>query len=96
MHHSVQQQKDLQQLISNGAVIVDVRTRMEYNMGHIHGSLNIPLPELPEEIARLDKNSTIITCCASGMRSETAKSFLQANGFSSVHNGGGWLSLLNI
>ena len=40
-----------------------------------------------------DKNKTIITCCASGMRSASAKSILKSNGYTSVHNGGGWSSL---
>jgi rhodanese-related sulfurtransferase len=42
-----------------------------------------------------DKNKPIITCCASGMRSASAKSILVANGFTQVHNGGGWNSLQN-
>ncbi|MBL0068394.1 MAG: rhodanese-like domain-containing protein [Chitinophagaceae bacterium] len=40
-----------------------------------------------------DKNKTIITCCASGMRSASAKNILQAAGYLNVHNGGGWYSL---
>jgi rhodanese-related sulfurtransferase len=42
-----------------------------------------------------DKNKTIITCCASGMRSASAKSILQSNGYTTVYNGGGWSSLQN-
>ena len=42
-----------------------------------------------------DKNKPIITCCASGMRSASAKSILKSNGFSQVYNGGGWSSLRN-
>jgi rhodanese-related sulfurtransferase len=42
-----------------------------------------------------DKNKTIITCCASGMRSATAKGILQSNGYVNVYNGGGWNSLQN-
>jgi rhodanese-related sulfurtransferase len=42
-----------------------------------------------------DKNQPIITCCASGMRSASAKSILQSNGFTQVYNGGGWSSLQN-
>jgi phage shock protein E len=37
---------DFRELIKNGAVIVDVRTKSEYASGHIRGSINIPLNNL--------------------------------------------------
>ncbi|MFN6083407.1 MAG: rhodanese-like domain-containing protein, partial [Fluviicola sp.] len=40
-------------------------------------------------------DKTIITCCASGMRSASAKSLLKSSGYAEVHNGGGWMSLRN-
>lgn len=84
---------DLAELVKKGAVIVDVRTKGEYASGHIKGSINIPLDQLPNRLSQLKKDSTIITCCASGMRSSSAKSILKSNGFADVHNGGGWGSL---
>lgn len=82
------------ELIKNGAVVVDVRTRSEYAGGHVKGSVNIPLDQLSANLYRLkDKNKPIITCCASGMRSASAKSYLRSQGYSEVHNGGSWLSL---
>jgi rhodanese-related sulfurtransferase len=50
----------------------------------------MPLNELSNHIAKLKKDSVIITCCASGMRS-FAKNILKSNGFTSVYNGGGEL-----
>ena len=51
------------------------------------------------ELNKITKNikpeTTVITCCASGMRSSAAKSQLKAMGFSNVFNGGGWYSLNN-
>lgn len=79
--------------IANGAVIVDVRTREEYRAGHLKNSINIPLNELHNNLSKINKSKPIITCCASGMRSASAKSILKSNGFSEVHNGGGWTSL---
>lgn len=82
------------ELIKNGAIIVDVRTKGEYSSGHIKGSINIPLDVLGSSLSKFkDKNQTIITCCASGMRSASAKGILQSNGYQSVYNGGGWSSL---
>jgi rhodanese-related sulfurtransferase len=48
---------------------------------------------LPNQYSKLKKDETIITCCASGMRSASAKSLLQSKGFLKVYNGGGWSSL---
>jgi rhodanese-related sulfurtransferase len=85
---------DLTQLIKQGAVILDVRSKSEYASGHIRGSINISVDALNNNLDKLkDKNKPIITCCASGMRSAAAKSILKSNGFKEVHNGGGWLSL---
>ncbi len=83
---------DYAQLMDNGAVIIDVRSAGEYRGGHIPGSKNIPLQNLSGHIAKLDKKKPIITCCASGMRSGSAKSMLKAKGFE-VYNGGSWMSL---
>lgn len=85
---------DLAVLAKDGAVILDVRSSSEYTGGHIRGSINIPVNKLPDNLHKLkDKNKPIITCCASGMRSASAKGILKANGFTNVHNGGGWQSL---
>lgn len=79
------------QLVKEGAIILDVRTSGEFSTGHIKGSVNIPVNSLAHNLTKLKaKNKTIITCCASGMRSASAKSILQSNGFSNVHNGGSW------
>ncbi len=86
---------DYRELLKNGATIVDVRSKGEYQGGHIKGSINIPLDNLNSSLAKLKKDKTIIICCASGMRSASAKSILQSKGFSTVHNGGGWISLQN-
>lgn len=84
---------DFKELVKNGAQIIDVRTRGEYASGHVKGSINIPLNELSSGIKKLKKDKPIITCCASGMRSSSAKATLLSLGFTEVHNGGGWMSL---
>jgi phage shock protein E len=84
---------DLQEVISNGAVILDVRTKGEFQSGHIKNSINIPIDNLPQNIKKLNKNKPIITCCASGARSASARRILKSNGFEQVYNGGSWYSL---
>ncbi len=85
---------DYAQMIKNGAVILDVRSKGEFESGHIKGAINIPVDQLRNNLNKLkDKNKAIITCCASGMRSASAKGILKSEGYLEVHNGGGWASL---
>lgn len=85
---------DYAQLVKDGAIIVDVRSKGEFDGGHINGSINIPVDSIANNLNKLkDKNKTIITCCASGMRSAVAKNTLKSNGYAQVYNGGGWSSL---
>ncbi len=84
---------DYAELIKQGALILDVRSPGEFKQGHIKNALNTPLPELSKHISKIDNDRIIITCCASGIRSASAKSILKSNGFTNVHNGGGWSSL---
>ncbi|MFV0606216.1 MAG: rhodanese-like domain-containing protein [Niabella sp.] len=86
---------DLKEMVKNGAQIIDVRTKGEYQGGHIKGSVNIPLQGLSGSLSKIKKDKPVITCCASGMRSASAKSILKSNGFTEVYNGGGWMSLQN-
>jgi phage shock protein E len=84
---------NLQEVISNGAVILDVRTKTEFQSGHIRNSINIPIDNLQQNIKKLNRNKPIITCCASGSRSAFARRMLKSNGFDQVYNGGAWYSL---
>jgi len=84
---------DLAEVLSRGGVIVDVRTQGEFASGHLKNSVNIPLNALASQMAKLKKDKPVITCCASGMRSASARATLLSNGFSEVYNGGSWLSL---
>tara|TARA_X000000368_G_scaffold253907_1_gene200681 strand:- start:155 stop:505 length:351 start_codon:yes stop_codon:yes gene_type:complete len=85
---------DYKTMISNGGIIIDVRSEGEFYSGHIENSLNIPLGELSSKMDQFkDKNQPIITCCASGMRSAGAAKILSAKGYTNVVNGGGWSSL---
>jgi phage shock protein E len=87
------QSVDFKQLKQQGAVIIDVRSPGEFKGGHIQGAINIPLQSIQSSLNKIPKGKPIITCCASGMRSSSAKSILKSAGYSDVHNGGGWTSL---
>ncbi|HPF12016.1 MAG TPA: rhodanese-like domain-containing protein [Flavobacteriaceae bacterium] len=78
---------------NRGAIILDVRTKGEYQGGAIPGSKNIPLQQLSVRVQDVKKwNKPVITCCASGMRSASAAAILRSNGIEAM-NGGGWFNL---
>jgi phage shock protein E len=84
---------DFKKLVNEGAVIVDVRTKGEYQAGHIEGSKNIPLDGVKTQVQQLKKSGKpVITVCRSGNRSAMAKSILSSAGIE-VYNGGAWTSL---
>lgn len=77
------------------STIVDVRTPQEFEEGHVPGSLNIPLQELPgrvDEIRRLPV--PIVLCCRSGARSGMALDMLRSAGITEASNAGAWTNLL--
>jgi rhodanese-related sulfurtransferase len=86
-------EEDFAALLQAGAQIVDVRTKEEFRSGHIPGSLNIPVHTLAANLKRISRSKPVITCCASGVRSASAKGILKANGYAEVYNGGGWAAL---
>jgi len=87
---------DYTELIKQGAIILDVRSKGEFTSGHIKNSINIPVDQLAQNLSKLkDKDKCIICCCASGMRSGAAKRILESNGYKAVFNGGGWYGLQN-
>jgi phage shock protein E len=82
----------LEDLIEN-SFLVDVRTPVEFLSGNVKGSVNIPLDQIPNELASFKDKKSIIVFCASGVRSNKAKSILEKNGFKNVTDGGTWKSV---
>ena len=82
-------------LIESGALVVDVRSSGEFRQGARPGSINIPLNELNSRAQELDKQKTILLCCASGSRSGLAVGILKKNGFNNVINAGPWTNTLS-
>ena len=81
------------ELKQRGAQLIDVRSRQEFQSGHIKGSINIPLDQLTASLSKIKKDKPVITCCASGMRSGSAVNVLKSNGYAEVYNGGSWFRL---
>ncbi|WP_299996372.1 FAD-dependent oxidoreductase [uncultured Clostridium sp.] len=73
-------------LVENGAYIIDVRERIEFEKGHIKGAINIPLSQLRERINEIPKDETVYLHCRTGQRSYNAVLSLQNLGYSNVIN----------
>lgn len=76
----------VRQLVEDGAYIIDVRERMEYENGHINGAINIPLSELRDRVNEIPKDKTVYLHCRTGQRSYNAALALQNLGFDNVVN----------
>jgi len=84
---------DIKEKLAEGAIVIDVRTAGEFGSGHVKGSKNIPLNKISSKIDQIKKwDKPIVTCCASGIRSGSAKSILKNHGIE-VYNGGSWSSV---
>jgi adenylyltransferase/sulfurtransferase len=66
--------------------VLDVREQWEYDIAHLPSSRLVPLSELQMTVATLDKDGDYVVICHSGMRSDMAAQWMQAQGFSRVAN----------
>ena len=79
---------DAVRLMNQGALLVDVRSKAEFDGGHIIDARHVPHDAMAESAETLKrfKDKVVITCCESGMRSGAAARALKAQGFSKVVN----------
>lgn len=82
------------QLLSQGAVLVDVRTENEFESANAPGSVNIPLQALGMRMDEIPKGVPVVVGCASGTRSGMACMQLRKNGYKSVYNIGNWRNFM--
>lgn len=75
--------------VTPNAILLDVRTKEEYEEGHIKGSINWPLDQI--EKVNYSKDIPLFVHCRSGRRSEEAKRILLELGYKKVKNIGGIL-----
>lgn len=72
------------------AVVVDVRTREEYERRHIPGAISLPLAAIEQQAPRaLSPSDAILVYCRSGSRSKQAAEKLAAAGYKKVFDFGG-------
>ena len=72
--------------LSDAVIVVDVRTKNEYENGHVLGAINIPLANLQDNSLKLFKDIPYYVYCKAGYRSAIACSILEKMGFDNVVN----------
>ncbi len=91
-------QKFKELLKEDSGVIIDVRTKSEYNSGHLKKTdynFNLSSSDFEQKIKKLDKDKNYFLYCRSGARSGRASQIMKRNGFENVYNVGGLQSLVN-
>jgi phage shock protein E len=78
------------ELVSHGAILLDVRGPEEFAAGHLEGARNIPVQDLLKRLDELgSRDRPVVVYCRSGRRSAVARSLLTACGFAQVDDVGG-------
>lgn len=72
-------------------LVIDVRSKEEYDAGHVKHAININVDELKDNLSRIEayKDKDVVTVCNTGKKSKTAADELVAAGFTNVHNAEG-------
>ncbi len=69
-------------------ILLDVRSKQEYEEGHLLGSKNLDLYDIKKQIRKEfpDRTQTMIVYCSSGHRSREAQEILEAMGYENIYN----------
>jgi NADPH-dependent 2,4-dienoyl-CoA reductase/sulfur reductase-like enzyme/peroxiredoxin family protein/rhodanese-related sulfurtransferase/TusA-related sulfurtransferase len=81
---------DVEKLVAEGGVLLDVRTKEEYEMGTIGNAINIPVDELRSRLNELPKGKKLLVFCQIGLRGYVAGRMLTAAGFDMLNLSGGY------
>lgn len=87
----------IDEIVKAGGYLLDVRTPLEFDLGHIPGSVNLELDELRKNLGKLpSKDTPIYVTCQVGHRGYLAVRILQENGFKEVYNVDGGYRLYEV
>jgi len=79
--------------VTGDDILLDVRTKAEFESGHIANAINIPVDSIRERMNELDKSKNIFIYCLAGLRGYLAQRMLKQNGFDKVLNMSGGYQL---
>jgi CoA-disulfide reductase len=84
--------EDVEELDPSEYILVDVRSELEYNNGHVEGAINIPVDDLRGRLSELNPDKTIVEYCQVGLRGYVADRILSQHGFKVLNVTGGYRS----
>ena len=87
--------KEAKSLLSNGAILIDVRSPNEFASQPVSGAINLPLEELETHVEKF-RGSTCLLFCRSGARSHIAKQKLAQHGIDDVFNVGAYSRAIEV
>jgi phage shock protein E len=81
-----------QAYLRKGALVIDVRTSVEFSAGHLPNAMNIPLAQIESgsPLPMKDKNQVLLLHCQGGVRSAKATKLLSGMGYVNVFDLGAY------
>ena len=88
--------EELKDKLSQGAILIDVRSNQEYREGHLQGAINIPDFEIEKRVEREipKKNQLLVLYCQYGGRSRSSMLIMKKMGYTNIYNLYGGLNML--
>ena len=84
-------------IASEKTLVIDVREKWEYILGHVKGSKNMPMSKISGHVEELKTmNVPMVFVCASGNRSGQVVQYLKKQGLKNIYNGGSWSTVKQI
>jgi rhodanese-related sulfurtransferase len=84
-YYTVQGTNQIKSLVKDqDSLLIDVRSSKEYQRGHIPGAINIPLPNLGENLDQIPKNRPVILYCSTGYRTGIGLATLRLLGYENI------------
>jgi len=80
---------EAQALLDDGAALLDVRERVEWNQGHAPQAIHVPLSQIARATEHLDKDVQVLVLCRSGHRAKPATAHLRSLGYNATTITGG-------
>jgi len=84
--HKIIHWHEIDSLDKEKAMLLDVRTPKEFNLGTIEGAVNIPVDELRSRMNEIPKDKDVIVFCQVGLRGYLAYRILVQNGYTRIRN----------
>lgn len=84
---------EIEKIKNDGAIIIDVRSKLEFELGHIENAINIPFVDFRNSLNKISKNKKILLYCNQGKTAYFALRILKNFGYNNVYNLSGGFKL---